>query len=159
MDGQEQAELFERGSALFKRRDFAGARDLFHRAATGPVVEVAHSAQMYVSMCDRRLGNMAAPRTPDEQYAYAVSLMSQGRYPEAEPHLRGALAAHPDADHFHYALAVALGHSGDLAAAAEHLRRAIEIQPSNRAAARRDSDFASLAQQPPLRELLTGERG
>ena len=157
MDGREQAELYERAAKLFKSEDFAGARETFARAAAGPVVDVAHSAQMYVRMCERRMSAAAAPKSAEEQYSFAVKLMNQGRYPEAESHLRGAVSASPESGRFHYALA--LGHSGDLAAAADHLRRAIEIQPANSDAAKRDAGFMALAQQPYLRDLLQGERG
>lgn len=151
--------MFERATAAFQKQDFGEARKLFSLAAAGPAVELAHAAQMYMRMCERRLGSGDADvKSPEQLYTLGVSLLNQGDYDGAAAALEAALQKQPDADHFHYALALCKGQHGDLAAAAGHLRRAIELQPSNRIAARNDADFHAIAQHAPIRELLSGER-
>lgn len=143
----------------FHSKDFAKAKALFDQAATGPAVELAHSAQMHARMCERRIGaEQAAPKSPEDLYAHAIALMNRGQHSQAEPLLRKAVSDSPRADHFLYALALCQGHLGDLRASADSLRRAIEIQPSNRTSARRDADFQSLLTDGPVRELVLGER-
>jgi tetratricopeptide (TPR) repeat protein len=152
-----QTALFEKAAALFHQRDFAKARPLFEQAAVGPLVEIAHAARMHQRMCDRRLASEEVVlKTPDEHYNYAISLVNRGNPRDAVDLLRKAVAAKPDAGHYHYALALASGLTGDMGAAAEHLRRAIEIEPGNRVAARNDPDFHVLGQDPRLREILSG---
>ena len=96
--------------------------------------------------------------TADEHYDYAVVLINQRRFGEAERHLTEAGARMPDADHVHYALALCRGLAGDLRGAYRHMRRAIEIQPRNRTQARNDPDFAGISHLSPLFELLYPER-
>ncbi len=156
---KEQAQLFDKAMTLFHKRDFAKAGELFLKAAAGPAVEVAHSAQMRARICEAR----SAPAEPqlktgEDYYNYGVSLMNGGNLEKAEHHLRKAVATQSDNDHFHYALALCCGLRGDYANSASHLRRAIEIEPSSRIAARNDSEFQSLSGQPALREILFPER-
>ena len=156
---RDQAAAFERATAAFQKKDFNEAKRLFAEAARGSGVELAHSAQMYVRMCERRLGGgVAEAKSPEELYTLGISLLNRGDFDGADTALESALQKQPDADHFHYALALCKGQRGDLTAAARHLRRAIELQPSNRIAARNDADFLAFAQYTPIRELLNGER-
>lgn len=158
-DGQDQAKLFERAMNSFHAKDFAKAKPLFEQAAAGPAVELAHSAQMYARMCERRIGGAEhAPKNLDDLYAQSIALMNQGQYSKAEPLLARAVSASPRSDYLLYALALCQGHLGDLHASAESLRRAIEIQPSNRTSARRDADFQPLLADGPVRDLVMGER-
>jgi len=152
-----QNELFEKAMTQFRAGKFSPARELFLRVADGPVSELRHAAEMHIRMCDRRIAaRPPEPVTADEKYTYGVSLMNRGELESAEHYLRGALAGDGNADHFHYALALCLGLRCDIDGAAEALRKAIEIQPSNRVAARNDSDFVPLLQHPRLREVLNG---
>ncbi|MBM3796543.1 MAG: hypothetical protein FJW31_21355 [Acidobacteria bacterium] len=157
---KEQASAFDKATALFKKGRFAEAKDLFVAAASGPATELAHSAQMYTKMCERRLGQHAKPpQTAEEYYTIGVSQLNRGDLAAAEGALRKALEIKPNADHCHYTLALCLGQRGELVASAHHLSRAIELQPANRIAALNDPDFHSLSQQPALREVLQqGER-
>ena len=158
-DGRQQTELFDRAVKLFQMGGYAAARGLFERAALGPIPAMAHSAQLHSAMCARRVAAQEpTPATAEEHYNYAIALINQGRFPEAERHLTEAVARVPDADHVHYALALCSGLSGDVRGACRHLRRAIELQPRNRAAARNDPDFSGIAQLSPLFELLYPER-
>jgi tetratricopeptide (TPR) repeat protein len=158
-EGQDQTKLFERAVKHFHAQEFAKAKVLFEQAAAGPVVEIAHAAQMHIRMCDRRIGNkQTAPKSPEDLYAHSIAFMNQGLYAQAEPLLKKAVSASPESDHFLYALALCQGHMGDLNASAASLRRAIELQPSNRISAKRDADFQSLLADGPVRDLVLGER-
>ncbi|MEZ5351122.1 MAG: hypothetical protein R2762_00670 [Bryobacteraceae bacterium] len=148
-------QLFERAMGAFHKRNFKEAGALFAQAATGPEVDMAHTASTHKLMCERRL-DTAEPvlESPEDAYTYGVSLMNQGSLDEAETVLRQALQQDEAAGHVHYALAICTGQRGNPAAAARHLRRAIELAPENRTAARNDHEFQSLARIPEIREVL-----
>jgi Flp pilus assembly protein TadD len=106
-------------------------------------------------MCERRLSSPApAPKTAEEHYTYAIALINSRDLDTARQHLETALGMAPESDHFYYALALCLGLSGDSQGAYRNLKRAIELRPQNRIAARQDSDFAPLINQPPIDRLL-----
>lgn len=157
---KEQSAAFDKAMALFQKRDFARARELFAQAQAGPQVELAHSAQMYARMCERRLGQGTATlKSPEDYYTLGVTLFNRGDLEGAESALRKALELAPRADHVHYAMALCAGHRGNIQAAASHLQRAIELQPSNRIAARNDAEFHTIAQHAAIRDLLNGGGG
>ncbi len=158
-DAAQQVRCFEQGVRLFQARDFAAARQAFQCAAGGPALEIAHVARQRARMCEQRLaGREPAPTSPEDHYNYAVLLLNERRWEQAEAHLEKALAENPAGDHLYYALALCRCWQGDLPGAAQYMRRAIELQPSNLIAARNDPDFAWFAQQPPLAEILNPER-
>lgn len=144
--------------ALFHKREFAQAAPLFAQAAGGPAATLSHTARMHQRMCERRMSQAASvPRTPEELYTLGVALLNQGRYADAESHLRSAIDAAGDhTDHFHYALGLAAGLRGDLEESARQLERAIALNPANRITARNDPDWHLLARQSPIREILHG---
>ena len=73
---KEQTLAFEKATAMFHKRDFARARDLFAEAAGGPGVELAHSALMYKNMCERRLGGgPAQAKSPEELSLEEIELL------------------------------------------------------------------------------------
>lgn len=145
---------------LFQRKDFTRAKEQFTLAQKGPSLELSHSAQMYIRMCERRLGEGVAPvKSPDDHYTLGVSLLNRGELEAAEAALKKALDLKPDADHFHYAMALCAGQRGNIQAAVSHLQRAIDLQPANRIAARNDAEFHAIAQHAPIRELLNSDRG
>ncbi len=155
-DARAQSELYEQAIRAFHAGNFGSAMSLFERVATGPSREMAHSATLHVRMCAKRLVRPEVSlRTADEHYDYAVALMNERRFEQAERHLLLALAQTPKADHLFYALALCRGLCGDLQGAYVNLKRAIELQPRNRAAARNDPDFAEIGQLSPLVELLS----
>lgn len=159
-DASEQTRLFEEGVRLFQSQQFLEARLRFSRAAEGPNAEMAHAARQRVRMCELRLSREQPElRTAEDRYNYAVVLLNQRRWEEAEEHLRRAIEEQPQGDHLYYALALCLCWRGDMAAAVQCLQRAIELEPSNRVTARNDPDFAPFASQPPLAGLLKPERG
>ncbi len=157
-DAEAQSELYEQAVHAFNSRSFALAVALFERAAKGPSREMAHSASLHAKMCAKRLTRPEVQlRTADEHYDYAVALMNERRFEQAERHLLLALAQTPKADHLFYALALCRGLCGDLQGAYVNLKRAIELQPRNRTAARNDPDFAEIGQLSPLLDLLHPE--
>jgi len=156
---QGQVDLFAQAMKLFHQRQLAEAAPLFAQAATGPARDIAHTARTHLTMCERRLDqNAAKPKTAEEHYAAGVALLNRGDLGGAFEHLREALMAEPAADHFHYLYALCAGLRGDLNVCAQHLQQAIELDPRNRGAARSDPDWAPLARQPAIRELLHPER-
>lgn len=152
---ESQRELYEQAVGAFNSGDYAAAKSLFERAAGGPVLEMAHSASLHAKMCEKRLTRPEMSlRTPDEHYDYAVALMNERRFEQAERHLLLALAQTPKADHLFYALALCRGLGGDLQGAYVNLKRAIELQPRNRITAKNDPDFAEIGRLSPLHELI-----
>jgi len=158
MDLKEQARLFGEAMGRFQKRDFAGARELFAKAATGPDAAQAHSATMHVNMCDRRTMKTEAPKTAEEHYMLGIAAMNGGSLDTALSHFAQALKGHENVDHYHYAMALCQGLKGDIEACRQHLSRAIELEAANRIAARNDPDFQSLARQSPIKELLHAEK-
>ncbi len=109
-DERQQAELFDRAVKLFQSGGYGAALGLFDRAALGPVLAMAHSAQLHSAMCARRVAaREPSLATPEEHYDYAIALINEGRFAEAERHLAEAVTRIPDADHVHYALALCSG--------------------------------------------------
>jgi tetratricopeptide (TPR) repeat protein len=146
---------FDAAMKLFHARQFAEARAYFQQAGAGEERDIAQRAQLHIAMCDRRLQPAAVSfGTAEEHYTYGVALINTRDAAEARVHLEKALAIAPGSDHIYYALALAQALAGDLAGARENLRRAIELEPRNRLLARRDADFAPLANQPPFSSLL-----
>ncbi|MCS7041906.1 MAG: tetratricopeptide repeat protein [Bryobacteraceae bacterium] len=136
--------------------DYEQAIGLFEQAAAGRDISIAESARMHVRMCQRRLdAARSAPKTPEEHYLYAVSLMNAQQYSEARPHLEKAVAADPRPD-YHYALALTLGMLGNMDEAAASLRTAIEADSNIRRTAKNDPDFAPLLENALIRETLAG---
>ncbi|MCS7313863.1 MAG: tetratricopeptide repeat protein [Bryobacteraceae bacterium] len=151
--------MFEEGVRLFQARQFLEAKTRFARAADGPVAEMAHAARQRVRMCELRLGSQRPElRTAEDRYNYAVLLLNERRWEEAEELLRKALEEQPKGGHLYYALALCLCWRGDMAGAFQSMQRAIELDPNNRITARNDPDFAPFASQRPLADLLKPER-
>jgi tetratricopeptide (TPR) repeat protein len=154
-----QFDSFQAGMTLFHERKFGGARTLFETAMTGPDRAIGHKASLQMRMCDQRLSSPTLVlKTLDDHYNYAITLINARSLTTAQQHLKAALEIEPTADHVLYALALCCGLSGDLDGAYENLKRAIELQPRNRIAARQDTDFAGIANQPPLDRLLYPEK-
>jgi tetratricopeptide (TPR) repeat protein len=153
-----QAETYERAVEAFQRGDYSAAKELFERAAQGPMLEMAHAARLRAKMCGRREARRELTlATADEHYDYAVSLMNEGKLSQAERHLLLAITQTPQGGHLYYALALCRGLAGDFAGAQTNLKRAIELDPRNRIAARNDPDFAEISTHPTIAALLYPE--
>jgi tetratricopeptide (TPR) repeat protein len=139
---------------LFHEREFRQARDLFEKASSGPNREIVFAARTHQRMCEQRLEKSAVRlETPDDYYNYGVALTNERRLDEARKYLEKAVSMR-SADHYEYALALCLGLEGDIDGAASHLRRAIELDPRNRSAVRKDSDFSELLQHAAFQAVL-----
>jgi tetratricopeptide (TPR) repeat protein len=158
-DNPTHTELFARAMKVFNQGDYAQAATLFEQAATGPLLGVNESAQMYLRMCQQRMSRPDIElQTPEDYYNYAVSLINARRYREARENLEHATAAGPQ-PHFCYALALVEGHLGSMEVAAAHLRHAIQMDPALRGVARSDPDFAPLLHNPRVKEVLASAQG
>lgn len=159
LNGPSQLAAFEAAMKQFHARNFAPARDLFLQAVEGPERDIAQRSRLHISMCERRLQQEAPPlESAEEYYTYGVAMLNARKLPDARASLEKAVSLEPSADHMLYALAGALALSGEFHGAYEHLKKAIEMEPRNRLAARQDSDFAPLANQPPFDALLYPEK-
>lgn len=158
-DLNRQRVYFDKAIGLFHGRQFAEARTIFERAASGPNIEVAHAARLHARMCEQRLAaSQPVPSSPDALYDLAITLINRRELGLAEARLNQALLMQESGGHLHYAMALCRGLQGDESAAARHLRRAIELDPKNRTAARNDPDFIELLKSASLRELIFPER-
>ncbi|HEY3443851.1 MAG TPA: hypothetical protein VGK29_24060 [Paludibaculum sp.] len=159
LDNRTHTELFARAMKDFHRGDFQKAAALFQQAATGPLLGVNESAQMYLRMCQQRVSQSTVElKTPEDYYNYAVGLINARKYREARESLETAVSAGPQ-PHFCYALALVEGHLGSMDVAASHLRHAIQMDPALRGLARSDPDFAPLLHHPRMKEALAATQG
>lgn len=151
---KDQREAFDQAMQHFHARDLKKAKQLFEKAADGPIKDMAVAARTHAKMCEQRLARASVVlETHDDFYNYAVSLMNRQDFRGAHDHFEKSLAL-KETDYCHYGLAACYGFLGRVEDAARHLRRAIEMRPDNRAAAHNDPDFAELNRQPLIRELL-----
>jgi len=119
---------------------------------------IGDRARLYLSACSLKLASPAAhPKSPTDQYDYAVALMNQGDYDGARVQLDRLARNSPEVDFAHYGLAVlsCIAHRAE--DALRHLERAIELNPQNRIHARNDADFQGMADDPRFTELLYPE--
>ena len=154
-----QLQLFDRAIQLFRAQNLPQARELFVQAITGEQHAIAQAARVHINICDRRLAKPAPNlSTLEDHYNYAVERINARDIATARHHLDLAQSIDGNADHVLYAQAVCASLSGDSRNAYENLKRAIEIAPRNRLAARQDADFAAVAQQPSMQQLLFPEK-
>ena len=144
---------------LFHARKFKEARDLFVQAAGGDERAIAHKSELHIRMCDQRLKEQPLElQTSEDHYNYAIAQINARNLLAAQQHLQSALLLDSNGDHIYYALALCHGLNGDLQGAHNNLKRAIELQPRNRITARQDADFAAIANQPEIAQLLSSEK-
>lgn len=154
-----QLAAFEAAMKLFHAQKFHEAREHFRAAINGLDGAIAHSAELHIRMCERRLSaQVITLKTGEEHYNYAITRINARELGTARQHLQKALKQEPNADHVYYALALCCVLSGDLQGAYENLKRAIDIQPRNRITARQDADFTGISRQCPLNRLLFPEK-
>ncbi len=156
-----QTDIYDKAMKLMAAGEFTKAKELFDQVVEGPSSEVAHTARMHRSVCERRLEEPEIKlETAEDHYNYAITLLNRREPDTARKYLEKALASNPKADHVLYALCLSHGLTGDIDAAARHLARAIDINPRNQRAARNDPDFAPFLSAPQIQALLRvdGER-
>lgn len=162
-EAQKQLQAFDHAMKQFRAQQFREAREAFKNSCEGPQKEISHNARLHIIMCDRRL---QAPvldlKSLDDHYNYAVERINVRDLECAREHLDTAMKLGTrdgnSLDHLLYALAICASLAGDLRGTYENLKRAIELDPKNRLAARNDSDFAIVAQQPLVQQLLYPEK-
>jgi tetratricopeptide (TPR) repeat protein len=142
---QQAVDLFERAVKALGRKDLDRARDLLDELLESHAdrQELVERARAYRSMCDRSR-RPARPRTFEELLNYGVVLHNRGDFAQAVRFIHQALEIHPRNESALYCLAAAQARAGDAPAALKALRSAIHANPSSRAQARRDDDFAPL---------------
>jgi len=142
---QHAVDQFQRAVKALGRKDLDRARDLFDEllATHADQRELVERARAYRAMCDRPK-RPARPKTFEELLNYGVVLHNRGDFSEAVRYLQQAVEIHPRSENALYCLAAAQARAGDAGAALRALRSAIHANPSSRAQARRDDDFAPL---------------
>jgi tetratricopeptide (TPR) repeat protein len=149
---------FDDAARAFRRQDYARARELFGKLASGEVHEVAERARVHLQFCNQRLrGSTPRPKSAEEYYTLGVGALNTRHMREAIEHLGKADKLTPNQEHIQYALATAHALEGNVEAALEHLKSAITLRPANRIQARHDEDLAGLATDPRFRRLVTPE--
>lgn len=138
----------------FQRKDYEKAAAIFEKVASGPVHEVADRARVHLRFCERKRHHEKRPKTAEGYYARGVAALNSRDFDQALEYLSKSDKMIPNQEYVHYALAVAYGLQGDPDNAFDHLETAIKLRPQNRAQARRDEDFQSLAADPRFAQLL-----
>jgi len=114
-------------------------------SADGQNKEMHERALTHIRLCRSKLARrQPVPKTTEELYNVAITLMNEGRFHESMKHLNRALKRSPKCDYVNYALAVCYCRLGNRDRALKHLRLAIDLKVENRFLAQRDADFEPL---------------
>ena len=138
---------YEAAVRLLYRQQFERAREAFEKVilTDGQDEEIRERALTHIRLCQNKLArSQPVPKTAEELYNVAISLMNDRRYQDSMRHLNRALKRKPKCDYVIYALAVCQCLLGNRDRALKHLRRAISLKVENRFLAQRDSDFDPL---------------
>lgn len=148
---------FEAAHREFTRGRFAEARNQFRALVDKypSVSEVAARSRTYLAIAESRLRtDLAAPRDADSLYDRGVIELNRGEYVAAQELFERALKREPEAAHIHYGLAASRARLGAVDTALKSLRRALDLQPSLRIRAQRDSDLNSLRSDTEFEQLI-----
>ncbi len=149
---------YEAAIHLMQRGLYDEAHDAFKRMLLSSPPELADRIRMYINACLLQISKGTTTfQSHEEQYDFAISLLNDGKYPDAQDQFKQILAANPTADYAFYGLAVLASMTGDSHECLEHLTNAIKHNPRNRIQARADSDFQDMADDPRFTELLYPE--
>lgn len=149
---------YEAALRMMHDKKYDRAKAAFEKLLLTAPQHIADRVRVHLSACTAKLSNgERSPKTPEEQYDYAVVLMNEGRNDEARAQLEKAARSSPDSDFTHYGLAMLSCMADRPEEALRHLRRAIELNPRNRIQARNDGDFQNMADDPRFTELLYPE--
>ena len=138
---------YEAAVRLLYRQQFEQARDAFEKVivSDGQDGEIRERALTHIRLCQNRLArSQPAPKTTEELYNVAISLINDRRYQESMRYLNRALKRKPKCDYVIYALAACHCLQGNRDRALKHLRLAIRLKVENRFLAQRDADFEPL---------------
>lgn len=153
----EAVALYEQGLTALQTHEYSRASALFRSVlASYPGEKELHErVRLYLNICERQIvPGAASPNTPDERVFAATVACNAGDYDEALRQLRAANRDAPDHDYALYMLAGVLALRDETDEAVPYLLRAIELNPKNRAMARRDTDFKSLREHASVRVAL-----
>ena len=149
---------FTNGRKLMGEGKFEKAAVIFSKMDATTPIDILERARIYLLTCERQ---QAAKKmtfaTPHEEYDYAISLLNQGQYPDAQAHLEAVLARQKDADYAMYGLAVLNSMTRRTDQSLQFLEKAIALNPANRLHARSDNDFQDVMDDPRFTELLYPE--
>ena len=140
---------YETAVLLLYRQEFEKARDCFEKVIRGDSQdkEISERALTRLRLCEQKISQKSpSPRTVEDHYNLAVTLMNSGHYEESINHLNKALKQNPKCDYVIYALAISNCRLGNMAGAVENLKLAINFKAENRFLAQRDPDFEPLLQ-------------
>ena len=138
---------YEAAVRLLYRQQFERAIEAFEKVVNtdGHDKEICERALTHIRLCENKMArSRPAPKTAEEHYDFAVTLINEGRYQESIRHLNRALKRNPGCHYVIYALAVCDCRLGNRDRALRHLKRAIDLKAENRFLAQRDADFEPL---------------
>jgi tetratricopeptide (TPR) repeat protein len=159
-DGSRAAALasYEAALHLMQNGRYDEAHAAFGNMLLSSPPELAERIRMYINACLLQIAKGTTSfHSHEEQYDFAISLLNDGKYPDAREQFKQILAANPTADYAFYGLAVLSSMTGDSHECLDHLTNAIKHNPRNRIQARADSDFQDMADDPRVTELLYPE--
>lgn len=149
---------YEAGLRLMQEGKYDKARAEFEKLPPEAPAQIRDRAALHMAACDRQAQRVEVSfDSIEERYDFAVVLLNDGNYEDAREHLEAILAAKEDADFAHYGIAVLNSVTGQAEECLQHLSRAIDLNSLNRLQARRDTDFADMADDPRFTELLYPE--
>lgn len=138
---------YEAAVRLLYRQQFERAVEAFEKviASEGQDKEIRERALTLIRLCENKMArSQPVPKTTEELYNIAITLINDGRYQESIRHLNRGLKRNPKCDYVIYALAVCHCRLGNRDRALKHLKLAIDLKVENRFLAQRDADFEPL---------------
>ena len=151
---------YETAVRLLYRQQFEQARDAFKKviSADGRDNEIRERALTHIRLCQNKMARrQPVPKTMEELYNVAITLINDGRFQESIKHLNRALKRKPKCDYVIYALAACYCRLGNRESALKHLKLAIDLKMENRFLAQRDADFELLVRDPRFASLVFPE--
>jgi len=151
-------QAYEASIKLMHAEDFnralRGFREIVAEYSDEP--EIQERAKVLLHVCEKKLHEKARTvlRSSDDHYNVGIGDLNRRELDSAITHLQHALKLAPKADHIFYALATATALQGNRDQALEYLKQSIHHRGENRFLAARDSDFASLQDDPEFRHLV-----
>lgn len=151
---------YEAAVRLLYRQQFEQAKEAFEKviSADGRDREIYERALTHIRLCQNKMARrQPVPKTTEELYNVAITLINDGRFQESIRHLNRALKRSPKCDYVIYALAVCYCRLGNRDRALKHLRLAIDLKVGNRFLAQRDADFEPLTRDSRFASLVFPE--
>jgi outer membrane protein assembly factor BamD (BamD/ComL family) len=150
--------LYEKAIKLMHAGKYTDAHTAFTAMLTTSPQEFADRIRMYISTCVGQIHDGTTDfKSHEERYDYAISLLNQGHYVDAQKHLEAIRLADQTADYAFYGLALLASMTGDSERCIENMREAIRLNGQNRLQARMDSDFDGVSDDPRFTDLLYPE--